>query len=155
MTINLIAITLAIILGAIAVLHAYWAAGGLWPGRTERELIDTVIGNPHRTRMPPAWVSALVAAALGALALLALGLAPAFGKIYVSIRLLLFTANFFPIAGLVFLVRGVIGYLPFWRRLHPAEPFATNDLLIYSPLCLLLGAVLILLPPVLLIAITG
>jgi hypothetical protein len=152
---NYIAITLAVIIGAVAALHAYWAMGGLWPGRTERELIDTVIGNPHRTRMPPAWITTLVAMALAALALLALGLAPVFWKIYLSIDLFLFTAYLFPFAGLVFLVRGIIGYLPFWRRIHPAKPFATYDLLVYSPLCLLLGAVLILLPPVMLIAITG
>jgi hypothetical protein len=36
-----------------------------------------------------------------------------------------------------------------------SKPFASYDLLVYSPLCLLLGVVLIFLPPVMLIGITG
>jgi TRAP-type C4-dicarboxylate transport system permease large subunit len=40
----------------------------------------------------------------------------------------------------VFVVRGIAGYVPAWRRRHSAEPFATLDRRIYAPLCLALGA---------------
>ena len=39
----------------------------------------------------------------------------------------------------VFLLRGLAGYLPAWRRLHPREPFASYDGRYYSPLCLLIA----------------
>jgi hypothetical protein len=34
----------------------------------------------------------------------------------------------------------IAGYVPAWRRLHSAEPFATFDRRVYAPLCLALGA---------------
>jgi len=40
---------------------------------------------------------------------------------------------------LVFLLRGVAGFLPFWRAKHDAQPFAQLDQKIYSPLCLGIG----------------
>ncbi len=45
----------------------------------------------------------------------------------------------------VFLGRGVAGYAPPWRARHSAEPFAIWDRLVYSPLCLALGAGFVLL----------
>ena len=43
------------------------------------------------------------------------------------------------VPGLLFLARGIAGYLPAWRQAHPEEPFRTNDLRVYSPLCLIVG----------------
>ena len=40
----------------------------------------------------------------------------------------------------VFIARGIAGYLPAWRRMHSAEPFATLDHRFYAPLCFALGA---------------
>ena len=40
----------------------------------------------------------------------------------------------------VFLLRGIAGFLPAWRRKHPLEPFATLDGRMYSPLCLAVAA---------------
>ena len=77
-TIDLIAKAVSAILGTLAALHLYWAAGGLWPGRSTRKLIDTVIGNPRRNRMPPAWLTAFVGLALAAIAILPLIIAPVF-----------------------------------------------------------------------------
>ena len=148
-----IAIAMTVILGAIAALHAYWAAGGLWPGRTERKLIDTVIGDPRLTRMPPAWMSAAVAALLAGFALLPLLIVPLLAPFPISLqtnRQAMAVAFF---AAMVFLGRGIAGYLPVWRRLHPAEPFATYDLLLYSPLCILLGVAFIFIDFVVLVAV--
>jgi Protein of unknown function (DUF3995) len=157
MILNLIAVAMSAILAAVAALHLYWAAGGLWPGRTPRELIDTVIGNPRRNEMPPAWLSALVGIALAATAMLPLIIAPLFWSVFLAFSssiLVLWgamSAGFF--AALVFFGRGIAGYLPFWRRLHPAQPFATLDALLYSPLCLLLGAAFIFIDFIILVAV--
>ena len=47
-------LTLAVclVLAAIALLHAYWGFGGLWPARDEAGLTATVIGVRGRNRMP-------------------------------------------------------------------------------------------------------
>ncbi len=136
-------------LAAIAALHLYWAAGGLWPARSARQLIDTVIGNPRRDKMPPAWITAIAGIALAGTALLPLAIAPVSWSLIYTLNLPLsvlggsFGATF--LAGLAFLARGIVGYLPFWRRLHPAEPFASLDVRLYSPLCLVLGLAFLLL----------
>ena len=39
----------------------------------------------------------------------------------------------------VFAVRGVVGYLPFWRAAHPGIVFAKLDKLFYSPYCILVA----------------
>jgi hypothetical protein len=154
---NSIATAMSAILGAIAALHFYWAAGGLWPGRSPRELINTVIGDPRLTKMPPAWLSALVGAALAITAMLPLIIAPVFWLAIPAFKYALLVlwwamaAGFF--AALVFIARGLVGYLPFWRRIHSAEPFATLDLFLYSPLCLALGLAFIFLDFVVLVAI--
>lgn len=51
-------------LSLIAVIHVYWAMGGLWPAQTVEGLIHTVIGDPRFERMPPAWMTIAVAIAL-------------------------------------------------------------------------------------------
>jgi hypothetical protein len=157
MILTLIAIPVSAILAATAALHLYWAAGGLWPGRSPRQLVDTVIGNPRRNKMPPVWLSALVGIALAGAALLPLLIAPLFWNVFIPFSYSLFVlwramAAAFLVA-LVFLARGIAGYLPFWRRLHPAEPFATLDVILYSPLCLLLGLAFLFLDFVVLAAI--
>lgn len=131
----IVGVLLTAILAAIAAVHVYWAAGGLWPGRTERELIDTVVGDPRLAHMPPAWLTALVAFLLAGLALWPLILAP------LAVRIVgLETTRWATLAAAtVFLLRGVGGYLAGWAVPHSSEPFATYDRWYYSPLCILLG----------------
>jgi hypothetical protein len=86
--------------------------------------------------MPPAWMSGAVAAIIGVTALWPLVVAglvrlPVSGYVARGIAALI---------GLVFLLRGVAGYTPAWRRHHAAEPFARSDRRFFSPLCLLLAA---------------
>ena len=154
MILTSIAIAMSAILGAIAALHLYWAAGGLWPGRSPRGLIDAVIGNPRRSEMPPAWLTAFVGVALAGIATLPLIIAPFFwiplGLPFAVIWRALDVAFW---VALVFIARGIAGYLPFWRRIHSAEPFASLDVFLYSPLCLLLGLAFIFLDFVVLAAI--
>jgi glycerol uptake facilitator-like aquaporin len=133
---TLLARVVFVILTAIAALHAYWAFGGLWPGSDTRSLIDTVIGDPRLNALPPAWMFAIVITLIfmsGVFAVAAVrkteGLARFFVKTGVAV------------IAFVFLARGVAGYAmskSMSDRL--SEPFATYDQLLYSPLCLVLGA---------------
>ena len=41
----------------------------------------------------------------------------------------------------LFAVRGIIGFLPFWRRRYGGQPFAVIDGLIYSPGCILIAQI--------------
>lgn len=131
-----IAIALALLLAAIAGLHAYWGRGGLWPAASEDELIATVIGNAQARQMPSAGLCLLVALAIAVTAIWPLLLAHMSG--IAALRPLLLLGGFAIMA--VFLLRGIAGFLPAWRRLHPREPFASYDRRYYSPLCLLIAA---------------
>ena len=132
---SLVAIPLALVLGLVALLHASWALGGLWPGISEADLIAKTIGDGRR-RMPPRPIIWLVACLIGAAAL---------WPLLLVWRPVPFPANALVTAGgvvlaLVFLGRGVAGYTSPWRRSHSAEPFARLDRSFYSPLCLAIGA---------------
>jgi hypothetical protein len=132
---SIIALSIFILLTAIAGLHVGWGAGVLWPCKTEAELTSTVVGY-RRDKMPApnhCYLAALAIYIPGTIALMLAGL------IDVSV-----TASTVPLAGafaaLVFIGRGMAGYVPAWRARFPREPFATLDRYYYSPLCLLLAA---------------
>jgi Protein of unknown function (DUF3995) len=134
--IDAIAIVLFVMLASIALLHAYWAAGGLWPGRDEADLARRVTGEPRRTRLPPVWMTWAVAGAIGVAALWPLF---ASGLVHLPVphALVLGIAG---LIGLGFLLRGIAGFTPAWRRSHAAEPLAQRDRQLFSPLCLILAA---------------
>jgi len=133
----LLSSAVALALLAIALLHAYWGVGGLWPGSDRADLARRVAGfrdGAGSTQSPVACL--LVAAALCFCAVVALVLggmvASPFPFFILGPAALFIT--------IVFIGRGVAGYTPAWRRLTPVEPFARLDRLYYSPLCLLIGA---------------
>ncbi len=121
-------------LGALAGLHAHWARGGVWPASDAEQLSWFVIGDPRQPRMPPPRAIGLVAGALAFAAIDALALGFQLGD--PIDRLTTWTG-----AGLlaVFAVRGVVGYLPFWRAIHSGEAFTLLDKRFYSPLCILIA----------------
>ena len=130
-----VALILAVTLAAIALLHAYWGMGGVWPGRDEARLIATVIGD-RRPRMPGRALTFGVA-----LAIMGAALWPVLLVMHTRLPLpgwLILSGG--AALALVFLGRGGAGYLPSWRRAHPAKPFARLDRSLYSPLCLVMGA---------------
>ena len=129
-----VATVLFLTLSAIAAVHVYWAFGGLWPGATPRELIDTVIGVPEMQAMPSKSVTLAVAGMIflgGVIALFAGGLLPFRPRWMVQAATGVLT--------LVFLGRAVAGFWIAYHGSKASEPFATYDLFLYSPLCLVIG----------------
>ena len=123
-----IVLSLALILLAIA--HAWWAMGGIWPSASESLLARTVIGD-GRIRMPPPWQCAAVA--------LALVVGAAWPWLIMAWPDSQFVFIGSIVTGAIFFIRGTAGYSPRWRGHFTAEPFRTRDFYLYSPLCLALG----------------
>ena len=60
-------LALSLIIAFLAVAHAWWATGRIWPAASASLLARAVIGD-GRVRMPPPWQCAAVTAALAAVA---------------------------------------------------------------------------------------
>ena len=136
MVVTAIGLSLSTVLTAIGLIHVFWALGGVWPGTDERSLARSVVGAKGIGHMPPPGLALVVAALL-------------FGAALVPLTWLDFILGFVPerftavallALGLVFAVRGIAGYTPWFRTSNPEEPFATLDKRFYSPLCLALSA---------------
>jgi len=117
---------------AIAAVHLLWAFGSNYPARDSASLARTVAGFKGIEKMPPKLASLAVAVGIFIAGLWALALTDA------SPSLILTAGGV--VLSLVFLVRGILGYTPWWRALTPEEPFATFDKKLYSPLCLGIGS---------------
>jgi len=126
--------TAAVILALLGLIHVYWAAGG---AIGKGAAIPTRDGNPmlHPTPLTTSLV-AIALLALAALIAIKIGWIAAHG-IEGSVR-----AGLWIGAGL-FLLRAVgdFRYVGFFKRVR-ATRFARLDTLIYSPLCLLLAALI-------------
>src|SRR5262245_33672930 len=119
-----LAALLSIALLAIAALHAYWGLGGLWPRTSAADLARAVVGD-GRTRMPAPWSCFAVAVLLAVMAIWPwLLLRHPVGQPVLAAAIVI-TA--------IFLLRGLAGYSPRWRKRFSAEPFATLDMRFYSP----------------------
>lgn len=138
MTVRALAYVLFSVLASIAALHTYWAFGGLWPRDDLDDLIRTVIGDARWQQMPPTWMTLCVAAAIFAAGLTALDRA---GILQLMPGWMARTGCF--VLTLVFGLRGLSGIAmgTGLRTVPPTltEPFATYDLWLYSPLCLLVA----------------
>jgi hypothetical protein len=118
---------LSAVLVLIAGLHALWGMGVWWPIRDEEVLARAVVGARQVSRMPGPIPCFLVVVAL--LVLAVSPWLPAGG-----LRSLIMW-----IAAIVFVGRGLLAYVPFWRRMTPEQPFAQNDRRYFGPLCLAVG----------------
>jgi hypothetical protein len=131
---------LIVVLGAIALLHGYWGLGGRWPARDEASLSAMVVGRTPGGRMPPA--GAAFGVCLAILAGVGLVAALSFAQLASPLSMLVLIA--YGVFTAVFALRGAAGYVPaLWRR-SAGTPFVRLNTRYYSPLCLLLGAGLIL-----------
>lgn len=132
---EVIAFGIFAILAVAAVLHIYWAAGGLWPGRDEKSLARTVVGSNGIEAMPPRWITGLVSVGI-----FLAGLWPMFwlGWIDLPLPSWLITAGMIVLT-LIFAGRGVAGFVPAVRRANAVQPFATLDRRYFSPLIVAIG----------------
>jgi len=131
---KLLSTVVFVILSVIATVHVYWAFGGLWPAQTEAELIKTVIGDPSMSHMPSKDVTLVVSgliAIAGLIALMAGGILTVLPRWFARLGV--------SVLAFVFLSRGFAGYVVKLTGINLTEPFATYNLLFYSPLCLLIG----------------
>jgi hypothetical protein len=135
-----LAYPLALVLLALAALHAYWGIGGFWPGSDESSLVEHVVGRTLEMKAPPFMACMLVAACLAAVAAL----------VAVKANNVSLPSPFawIPQVGLfggaaVFLLRGIAAYLPKVFDYAAGTPFFRLNLIFYSPLCIAIGASLV------------
>jgi len=133
---EIVAQILSVILLMVAALHFYWAVGGFWPGHDEASLTRTVIGATNMSTMPPRWLTIAVSLCIFAAALFPLMWSELMPDLLPGSLLGLGMW----VLVLVFIGRGIAGYLPFFHKSNAAEPFATLNRKYFSPLCLMLGA---------------
>lgn len=136
--IPLLAIAAALVLMALAILHAAWGFGSTWPEADSQALARRVAGFKGVKQMPRPAACFFVAAVLAFAALISL---TAVGVLPTSYpRWLVLTA--LSAVAAVFTLRGLIAYAPQWRDRTPEEPFASLDRRLYGPLCLIIGGAL-------------
>ena len=116
----------------VAIAYFLWAIGSTYPIRDKALVARAIDGRPGVERLSRAGafgvaVFALVAAGIGT----ALGDTESGGLVLTIVG---------AVVGLLFAVRGVLGYTAGWRAAHPVEPFASLDRRYYSPLCLVVAA---------------
>ncbi|WP_372782634.1 DUF3995 domain-containing protein [Phenylobacterium sp.] len=131
-----LAIGLTAVVAAIGLLHLAWGLGLRWPGTDEASLAALVVGRTRGGRMPSRPLTVLVAAAILAAAGLVLAVsAPGLPTGLFGLALAGYIA-----VDLVFLARGVAGFVPAVWRYAEGTPFHRLNQLYYSPLCLLIAA---------------
>lgn len=132
------------VLTLISLLHIYWGYGGLWPADSVRDLIDLVIGDARFERMPPKWMTLIVAGLIAAAGWMALEKS----AIIALLPSRLVTAATWCLI-VVFALRGLSTYLLTigLRETSPyrTEAFQKYDSILYAPLCLAIAAAFLIL----------
>ena len=131
-----LAFILFCILVLIAGVHFYWAFGGFWPGKDEVSLARIVVGKKNISRMPSRLLTLAVVVAI-----FVASLWPLMWRSIISYSLPQGFLWFgMVVLMLVFLGRGIVGYLPFFTNKMSEQPFSRLNALYFSPLCLAIGA---------------
>ncbi|MDQ3716150.1 MAG: DUF3995 domain-containing protein [Actinomycetota bacterium] len=125
------AIAVGAILGAIAVLHAMWAAGSSWPFSDRESLSETVWGGPASTLPSPAATMAVTGLLVVAI-LLVTGQAGMWGN---RMPRWVFAVGTGGVAT-VLLLRGLLFGI---AAIGSEAVNRTWELALYSPLCIVLG----------------
>ena len=132
---NPLAGAVIVILVALAGLHVYWGLGGLWPGRTEAELLARVVGLKRGVMPGPAACLVVALALLSAAYIVAVRQgAPRFG-----LPEAFWTLGYWGV-GVVFLLRGIAAYAPGVFSYAIGTPFYDLNRHYYGPLCLAIAA---------------
>jgi len=131
-----LAFILFCVLVLIAGVHFYWAFGGFWPGKDEVSLARIVVGKKNISRMPSRLLTLAVVVAI-----FVASLWPLMWRSIISYSLPQGFLWFgMVVLMLVFLGRGIVGYLPFFTNKMSEQPFSRLNALYFSPLCLAIGA---------------
>ncbi len=129
------AILVFLLLQVVALVHIGWAMGMSWPAESRDKLVALVIGLPEGTSMPSAGLTVAVAVAISMV-----GLGALWGAGWFSLGVLDRYKSWLLLgAAAVFLVRGVLTYMPFGPLQASVEPFRTLDLRYFAPLCFALA----------------
>lgn len=134
---TILALNVAAVLLIIGVLHGFWGLRIWLPVRDEQQLARSVVGARDIVSMPPPLQCFFVALALFGGTLGILALAEIVSLPFVPFVLVQGGMAFF---SAIFIMRGLIGFTPFWARITPEMPFRSLDRRVYSPLCVLIGA---------------
>lgn len=121
----------------IALVHLAWAAGVLWPAKDSAQLAQWVLGGEAGIAMPGRAACMGVALVLGGLAMVWLGAA----RGEQSAPWMRWVTGVSWLGVGVFALRGLGGF--FERRFRPSiksSPYAKMNIMLYSPLCLALAA---------------
>jgi len=131
-----IAATLITVLAGLALLHAYWGFGGLWPGHDDASMVERVVGRTREMRPPrPGSCFAVAAALLAAGILVGVHATGVLNGVVATVG--------FWSAAAVFLLRGLAGFVPAVFRYAEGTPFHRLNRIYYSPLCLLIAGAFI------------
>ena len=130
---SLLAALASVGLVVVAAVHLLWALGYWWPIHDEAALARTVVGTRKITRMPGPVSCSLVVVAL------------LFAAAWPWFPPSSFKTFGLVVIALVFQVRAVLTYAPFWKRATPEQPFRRYDEAYYGPLCIVLGIVFMIL----------
>lgn len=125
----ILSILVASILATVALLHFYWAFGGLYGVNSAAPIIEGKEG----FKIPKA-LTFIVACLITSLCILAILLATGTSPFKEIISYFGYAVSF------VFIVRAIgdFKYLGFFKKVYNS-PFSKKDTLYFSPLCLLLG----------------
>ena len=130
-----ISILIFVILTATAGIHVLWGVGSTWPLRDKQALVNAVVGAKGMTQMPAAWLTLMVAGGVAAAAVIAL-----WGAGVVGLPLPAWVRpTSLAVLAAIFLLRGMVSYLPFGPIADTVEPFRSLDMRYYAPLILLIG----------------
>lgn len=124
-----------VILTALAGLHVYWGVGGLWPGKTEAELLSRVVGLRRGVMPGPGACFAVALALLSAAYIVAVRQ----GAPRLGLSDTLWTLGYWGV-GAVFLLRGIAAYAPGVFSYAIGTPFYDLNRHYYGPLCLAIAA---------------
>lgn len=126
---------LLVVFVALAGLHVYWGLGGLWPGKTEADLLARVVGL-QRGAMPGFAACLAVALALLSAAYI---IAVRQGAPRLGLPEALWTVGYWGVV-IVFLLRGLAAYAPGVFSYAIGTPFYDLNRHYYGPLCLAIAA---------------
>jgi hypothetical protein len=131
----LIAVLIALLLTVVSAMHFAWAFGSHWPTQSESELARMVVGTNGITQMPPQILTGIVAVLIALAALWPLAW---IGAVNLRLPSWIITSGMVVLT-LIFLSRGIAGYLPIVTSTSAEEPFATLNRLYFSPLIIVVG----------------